>query len=429
MANNKLDCPKWTRDIHENELHTIDFVTNRIYEILRWNWYQRIETPVFEYSEIFKRSWYFNPDKCYVFNDKWGREMVLRTDINAPLSRSLINNSQFYKNPVKLFFCDKVYRYRNGKKREFKMCWIELYWSNSFFSEIDIIITMSKIVKEVWFSEITVQFNNLKLIYELLWIIFIKNNIPNNKVNEFIYKLRHESSQTCINILIEMGISDIDIELIISIIKNEENSFILLEKIIEIYPQLESIKNEIYIFYELLKNLWINSYFKISELHWSWFYDWLTYKLFVDDIENELWDWWRYNNMTNLLWWKQIPATWIWFWIERLIRFMKLKNIEISNTNKKVLFFTRDEEVKLSFYKDLNNSTFNGYTIELDFENDKESKVIKYAESKKYDYVIFINNLNWIRSYKVINLKSNTNFVKQYTTLRIDEILSVCNNF
>lgn len=418
MNNTKIACPKWTRDLHEKELYKIDKVTNKIFEILRWNWYQRIDTPTFEHTDVFKKSGGFFPDKCYVFSDKSWRELLLRTDINAPISRSILNNPTLYTLPEKLFFCDKIFRYRNWKKREFRMCWIELYWVDTFSAELDIFMALEKIIKATGFSDYRIEFNNLKLIQKLLYIILENNWLDSSNLDEYIYTLRHGNS---IEVLNNLNIKSEDKNLISALLENKENNFELLEDLTKKFPELKDIKDEIEFFYNLMQQYWINCIFKMSELHWTWFYSWLTYKIFVDNIEDELWDGWRYDNMTASLWWKTIPATWIWFWIERLIRFMDSKgSSELFLWNKKILFYVKDEAIKLDIYKYLAENDIEDVTIEVDIMSKKTSDAIKYAKKKDYNYVIVVDK----SEYKIINIVDNVSFVKACTSFDILDALN-----
>jgi threonyl-tRNA synthetase len=88
----KIKTPRYTTDNFDEHLKKIEYLKRLFSNIVRKYGYERIQTPTIEHTDIFKLTSVFAEDKSYVFKDKGDRELVLRPDINAPLSRVVVNN-------------------------------------------------------------------------------------------------------------------------------------------------------------------------------------------------------------------------------------------------------------------------------------------------------------------------------------------------
>lgn len=418
----KIACPKWTRDLHETDLYQIDYVTGKVFEVLRNSGYWRIDTPTFEHAEVFKSSWHFDPNKCYTFQDKSGRDLVLRTDINAPMIRSILNNPTTYKLPLKLFSCDKVFRYRNGKKREFRMWGIEVFGVENYGAEIDILLSVWKIIKSLGFTDFRVKYNHIGLIATIIRVFLDKYGGDTRQINDMIYSLRYGDKEVVMEQLRTIGLGESEIQFVVGILEKDENNFEWLKWLKWLHADVDVIIWEIESFYEWTKKFWIESIFCPSELHGTWFYSGLTYKVYLEDIEDEMADWWRYDTMAQALWWTSIAATWLWFWIERLVRFMKLKWKSAPNETRKILIFTKDQDAQIALERNLQEfwDMQAGFTLELDFLNNKLSRSLEYAWNKWYSLLIYIENGN----YRVIDVKDKTEKISQVVRLSISEIMS-----
>ena len=96
--------PRGTEDLFEPQLLKIEAVTSRLFKEARAWGFTRIDLPTFEHDEVFKRTAEFSEDTSYLFFDKSGRSLVLRPDINAPITRAVINNLSSFAEDVNCSF-------------------------------------------------------------------------------------------------------------------------------------------------------------------------------------------------------------------------------------------------------------------------------------------------------------------------------------
>ena len=85
---------KGTNDILPSEVYKWQFVENRMLETARIFGFNEIRVPVFEHTEVFKRSVGDTTDvvqkEMYTFDNKGGRSITLRPELTAGVIRSLI---------------------------------------------------------------------------------------------------------------------------------------------------------------------------------------------------------------------------------------------------------------------------------------------------------------------------------------------------
>ncbi len=109
-------APRGTRDILPDEQAYWRFVEEKVAAVCRLYGYQRIDTPIFEDTNLFVRSVGEETDivskEMYTFTDRGGNQLTLRPEGTAPVCRAYIEHglAQLTK-PVKLFYLTPIFRY------------------------------------------------------------------------------------------------------------------------------------------------------------------------------------------------------------------------------------------------------------------------------------------------------------------------------
>lgn len=165
-----IQKPKGTYDIFDGEANTRMYV-NKILNALceKYN-YDYIETPVFEYSELYHRSVGEATDmvqkETYDFKDRSDRSMTLRPEGTAGVVRWFIENKKYgnMTDPVKVFYNMKMYRYERpgtGRNREFTQWGFENFGSASYMADAEVIAMAYNAYKLLGLKDITVKINSL----------------------------------------------------------------------------------------------------------------------------------------------------------------------------------------------------------------------------------------------------------------------------
>jgi len=123
--------------------HVIDVATR---QFARYG-YSRIDTPVFEHTEVFLRGLAEGSDivskEMYTFEDKGGRSLTLRPDMTAPVVRAIIEHGLDKQGTaVKLYYAAPVFRHERpqaGRTRQFTQVGVECVGTTSPESDAEVI--------------------------------------------------------------------------------------------------------------------------------------------------------------------------------------------------------------------------------------------------------------------------------------------------
>lgn len=123
-----FQTPKGVHDIlpMDHEYHT--FLKKVVRHRARQAGFRRISTPIFEFTEVFKRSIGDTSDivskEMYTFQDRKGRSLTLKPEGTAGVVRSYIqNNMNQLPQPVMLYYFEPHFRYDRPQKGRYRQFW------------------------------------------------------------------------------------------------------------------------------------------------------------------------------------------------------------------------------------------------------------------------------------------------------------------
>ncbi len=104
MAEQLLHTPEGVRDIYSDECERKFVLENKIHKVLKSYGYHPIQTPTFEFFDIFRKEIGTTPSKdLYKFFDREGNTLVLRPDITPSIARCA---SKYYmEDEIPIRFC------------------------------------------------------------------------------------------------------------------------------------------------------------------------------------------------------------------------------------------------------------------------------------------------------------------------------------
>ncbi len=122
----KLQPVRGTKDLFGEDYAKHEYIIDSAKRTASLYGYQGISTPIFEFSNVFKRSLGESSDvvgkEMYSFLDKGGEEITLRPEFTASVCRSYISNGFKQLLPLKLFTHGPLFRYerpQKGRQRQF----------------------------------------------------------------------------------------------------------------------------------------------------------------------------------------------------------------------------------------------------------------------------------------------------------------------
>lgn len=118
MNKKLLHTPEGVRDIYGKECKKKLNVMNKLHNVLELYSYQDIETPSFEYFDIFNME--TNTNETFKFFDRENETLVLRPDITPSIARSVAKYYADEELPIRL--CYKGQTFSNSLQHQGKLC-------------------------------------------------------------------------------------------------------------------------------------------------------------------------------------------------------------------------------------------------------------------------------------------------------------------
>jgi len=116
--------------------------------------FQEIITPIFEFSEVFKKTLGSTSDvvnkEMYIFQDRSGNELGLRPEGTAGVARSFVSNGLQQKIPLRFFYAGPMFRYerpQKGRFRQFHQFGIETIGIDSCKADTEAILLADHTIK------------------------------------------------------------------------------------------------------------------------------------------------------------------------------------------------------------------------------------------------------------------------------------------
>jgi histidyl-tRNA synthetase len=142
----KLQPVRGTRDIPPEESRRRRHIVETARTLAERYGYQEMATPIFEFSDVFKRTLGDTSDivtkEMYSFTDKGGDEITLRPEGTAGVARMLISGGLSQDLPLKYFYSGPMFRYerpQKGRFRQFHQVGIELLGVGEPVGDVEII--------------------------------------------------------------------------------------------------------------------------------------------------------------------------------------------------------------------------------------------------------------------------------------------------
>ena len=110
MSRDLLHTPDGVRDVYDNEYRHLKYIRNKLNETIKTFGYASIDTPTFEFFDIFSKEVGTTPSReLYKFFDKEGNTLVLRPDFTPSIARAAAKYYMEDSNPVRLCYEGKVF--------------------------------------------------------------------------------------------------------------------------------------------------------------------------------------------------------------------------------------------------------------------------------------------------------------------------------
>jgi histidyl-tRNA synthetase len=163
-----LSPPRGTFDLLPPEGGRMQAVYERAAELARRYGYRYVETPVFEHTELFRRTSGRTSDvvakEMYTFQDRRGRELSLRPEGTAPVMRAYLADRHGLPTPFKSYYLARMYRYgrpQAGRYREHRQFGVEVFGVAEPGPDVEVIALGDAFLRGLGLARYELQVNSI----------------------------------------------------------------------------------------------------------------------------------------------------------------------------------------------------------------------------------------------------------------------------
>ncbi len=166
MSRKLVHTPEGVRDIYGDEKEKKTIVEHLLHEKIRCYGYRDIQTPTFEFFDVFSKEIGTTPSKeLYKFFDKEGNTLVLRPDFTPSIARCAAK--YFMDENVPIRFCYQGNTFTNtsnlqGKLKEVTQMGAELIGDDSVQADAEMVAMMIESLYHAGLSDFQISVGNLE---------------------------------------------------------------------------------------------------------------------------------------------------------------------------------------------------------------------------------------------------------------------------
>ena len=390
--------PKGCYDLNGNDAIKYQKVVNVVNAYAKLYNYKYIRTPLFESTDLFKRSVGDSSDivqkETYDFIDRGGRSFTLRPEGTAGVVRNFIEDKLYgnQNSVVKKYYIGTMYRYERpglGRNREFTQFGFESMGSDDPLSDAEIISLSYYILKELGLDT-TVKINNLGSVedrekYKKVLVDYLTPHI-----NDLCEDCQNRIKTNPLRIL------DCKVDCDSDILKNAPIITDYLSK--ESNERFEKILN-------YLKYLDVDYEIDYNLVRGLDYYDFMVYELKLGN-SLALGGGGRYNHLVSSLGGPEVPCVGFASGIERIINAME----DDIQENIDVYIMSVNEEEKLKANILLQDLRLNDIICETNLLNKSLKSQFKEADNMKAKLLIILNSEDLSKG--LITVKDNVTKVE-----------------
>jgi len=165
----QLQPIKGTHDLMFEDVRRHRHVEETAFDVARRYGYGEITTPVFEFTDVFKRTLGDTSDivtkEMFTFETKGGDSVTLRPEGTAGVARAFISEGLAQQTPLKFFYRGPMFRYerpQKGRQRQFHQVGVELLGVPTPQADVEVIALGAHILKELNLTgTVTLEINSL----------------------------------------------------------------------------------------------------------------------------------------------------------------------------------------------------------------------------------------------------------------------------
>ena len=193
MNHQLLHTPEGVRDIYGSECARKLAVQEKILQVFRLYGYEAIETPVFEYFDIFsKERGSVKSQEMYKFFDRDNNTLVLRPDMTPSIARCAAKYFMEEENPIRLCYVGPSFINSSsyqGRLKEATQTGVELIGDDTCQGDAEMIAMVIQSLKEAGLTEFQVELGQVEFYRSLTEEVGMSEQIMTPEQKQLFLKL------------------------------------------------------------------------------------------------------------------------------------------------------------------------------------------------------------------------------------------------
>lgn len=357
MSSKLLHTPVGVRDIYNGECREKLTIQERIHDVFRSYGYSDIQTPTFEFFDIFNKERGSVASKnMYKFFDREGNTLVLRPDMTPSIARAAAKYFMDEDMPIRLCYAGNAFINNSeyqGKLKEFTQIGSELIGDNTSDADAEVIVMVIESLLKAGLTEFQIEIGQPEFFKGLVreagldedTIEELRELLENKKyfgVEDVLEnsKLKDDEKKVFLDFQDYLGSIDM-IERVKKLPLNEQSAM-ALERIEKLYHILTIYGLEKYVSFDL------------SMLSMYDYYTGIVFKAYTYGTGDAIVTGGRYDNLLKQFG-KDAPAIGFAVNVDKLMVALSRQHIEpdINNSTQMILYDIQNREKAINYTKEL----------------------------------------------------------------------------
>lgn len=347
---NKLKAPAGVSDIYGKDCLLKAHTSDCIKKVFTQFGYNEIQTPAFEYLEVFGDDMSIPTDEAIKFIDSSGKVLALRPDFTTSISRAVASHLSEEPLPLRLWYLGNVYRsgesYKTAKRKEFAQAGVELIGPNTPEADAEVIALTIKSLLSAGLTDFQVELAHSDFIQGIIDDCALSEADASQLKSLLDKKFTLGIEEFCVQKGIEGVNRDILSEVSLFFGEGEE----ILSKYLscELNTMSKNAINDLNKVYSILKSYKLDKYITVDvgQIRSFKYYTGVIFRGLTTSSAFPICGGGRYNTLGrrfNL----DLPATGVAIWVDRLAdAILRSSAPELSTSPDAIIFYSEETREK-----------------------------------------------------------------------------------
>lgn len=391
----EISRPRGTRDFLSDEMKRRKHVENTFRRVFENYGYGEIKTPIFENLNLFtEKSGEAIKEEIYYFKDKGGRDLALRPELTAPVSRLYLNELQRSPKPIKMYYFGSCFRYERPQAGRFRQFWqfgCELIGGKSPEAEAEVIAMAAHCLEEIGLKDYEFHIGNLGIIRSLL----NDAGVLGEEQGQIMGLVDKGDVEELENLLNNMDVSESLKEILLKLIEIKGHNEVV-DKVRNMIKKCEGAFKALDDLEDLLNHLetfgFTNYIVNLGIARGLDYYSGVVFEIYVHGLgaQKQISGGGTYN-LIEIFGGEPVESTGFAFGFDRVMEALKKQNAEIPVEGHVDVFVAPlSSNMRKESFKIAQSLRRDGISVDVDLARKKVKKILSYADHLRVKYAVLV---------------------------------------